>query len=314
MRHKLVSIIMSTYNESEEWLRHSIESILSQTYTNIEFVIVLDNPKNLVIKNIISEYQKQDSRIIVVENEKNVGLVASLNRALKFCNGDYIARMDADDIAISDRIEIEVDAIEKYSVDFVMGAVRLVDEEGAAIIEQRMGNIPPDKFEKCMRYGNISTHPTWLLKKHVYDELNGYRNIRYCEDLDFVLRAIQNGFRCYKLNDILLNYRIRANGISQSYAFEQDEKARFLRKNYRRKQKLVLIKAESINRQFEKYDEIEKEKYQKSCVWMDELSIELNKGNFIGCIRIAIQHFFVNKYFRKNFIDYARGYLVRIGR
>lgn len=94
------------YNEKQDWLTESINSILNQTYLNLEFIIVLDNPENIELKNILNEYKLKDSRVKLLINEVNKGLVFSLNRALKECSGDYIARMDADDISHLDRIKI----------------------------------------------------------------------------------------------------------------------------------------------------------------------------------------------------------------
>ena len=75
--NKLVSVIMSIYNEDDEWLHQSIKSILNQTYSYFEFIIVIDNPDNEHIKRIISDYKNKDDRIKVILNEKNLGLVAS---------------------------------------------------------------------------------------------------------------------------------------------------------------------------------------------------------------------------------------------
>ena len=100
MENKKVSIIMSTYNTPEEFLKKSIDSILNQTYSNIEFIIVCDGNRE--------EYEKikkiNDNRIKVLLNDNNRGLPYSLNFAIENSTGDYIARMDSDDIAINDRI------------------------------------------------------------------------------------------------------------------------------------------------------------------------------------------------------------------
>ena len=104
---ELISVLMSTYNETESELSQSIESILHQTYRNIQFLIVNDNPANPTLAHTLSRYAASDSRIQIVENEQNLGLVASLNRGWKLAKGQYIARMDADDIALPHRLESE---------------------------------------------------------------------------------------------------------------------------------------------------------------------------------------------------------------
>ena len=84
-KQPLVSVIMSVYNEKEKWLIEAIESILKQSYKNLEFIIILDNPDNKKLDNIIKFYCKKDARIRYFKNEKNMGLVKSLNKALTLC-------------------------------------------------------------------------------------------------------------------------------------------------------------------------------------------------------------------------------------
>ena len=103
---ELVSVIMSVYN-GEKYLKKAIESILRQTYRNFEFIIIDDGSKDTSL-NIIKKYEKMDKRIIVIENKLNIGLVESLNRGIKIANGKYIIRMDADDIAMKNRIKKQV--------------------------------------------------------------------------------------------------------------------------------------------------------------------------------------------------------------
>ena len=96
----LVSIIMSEYNTDEMLLKESIRSMLEQTYKNFEFIIVDDKGRNN-LKEIVKSFN--DERIKVVENEKNEGLVYSLNRAIEEANGKYLVRMDTDDFSYNDR-------------------------------------------------------------------------------------------------------------------------------------------------------------------------------------------------------------------
>lgn len=92
-----ISVIMSAYNESFDELSRSIDSIINQTYKNIEFIIVSDNPENKEIKKAVQV--ANDQRIKYLENKENVGLVQSLNRAISEATGSIITRMDADDIS-----------------------------------------------------------------------------------------------------------------------------------------------------------------------------------------------------------------------
>ncbi len=115
----MISVIMSTYNEENMLIRQAVESILNQTYSEFEFIIVLDNPKNIEIANLIQEYASRDKRIVILKNEKNLGLVKSLNKALEISKGEYIMRMDADDISEKDRIEKEYKFLKENNLDLV---------------------------------------------------------------------------------------------------------------------------------------------------------------------------------------------------
>lgn len=231
----LISVIMSTYNEEPEWLRASIDSILAQTYSRIEFIIILDNPKNSVIYEILEGYQEADNRIKVIVNEKNLGLVNSLNIALNHCNGNYIARMDADDISVRDRLKIQKEYLEKNNLDFVFAGMTIIDEDGNRVKEWPKDNLNHLEVEKGMAIFNISTHPTWFLKKDVYMALGGYRNIPHCEDYDFSLRALNQGYKIGKIGENLLMYRVRSNSISRSNTLEQFLICRKITKIYKTK-------------------------------------------------------------------------------
>ena len=198
-----VAVIMTAYNEKEEWIRKSIESVLQQTYENLHIYILLDNPENDQLKKIREEYAAIDLRITFIINEQNMGLVGALNKLISVVEEKYVARMDADDICDKDRIAKEMQFLEKYNLDFVMCGIDFIRDEkreNGPSVPTLIGN----RFNECEKYGNFATHPTWLLKKEVYDRLEGYRDVKYCEDYDFVLRAIQAGFNCGRLEDVLI--------------------------------------------------------------------------------------------------------------
>lgn len=123
-----ISVIMSAYNETLDELSSSIDSIIKQTYQNIEFIIVDDNPKNKNIKTAV--HKVKDSRIKLIENKKNVGLVQSLNEAINQATGCFIARMDADDISKKNRLEDELHYVERNKLDVVGSFLEIIDENG----------------------------------------------------------------------------------------------------------------------------------------------------------------------------------------
>ena len=217
----MISIIMSTYKEEETLLRESIESILNQTFKDFEFIIILDYPDNNLHKKIIEEYSKIDNRIRFFVNENNLGLTGSLNRGLSLAKGEYIGRMDADDISLPYRLERQLEYIKKNQYDLIGGITQMIDEEGNSIFS--IQKVPTDfnKIKKALRYGQCIAHPTWLGRKEVFDCLNGYRNIPLCEDFDFTLRAVLNGFKISNLNETVLKYRMTKNSISRNNLYDQ---------------------------------------------------------------------------------------------
>ena len=177
----MISVIMSVYNEKKEWLQLSIESILNQTYTNFEFIIILDNPKNETLKKLILKFQEKDKRIKFYINDSNIGLTRSLNKALTYAKGEYIARMDADDISISTRLEKQLNYIKQTDIDILGTNVIKFDDKNNEEFSNfflKDIDIKQNIFKK-----NMIAHPTWLVKKEVYKCLNGYREISVNEKL-----------------------------------------------------------------------------------------------------------------------------------
>ncbi len=237
----LVSIIMSTYKEEEFFLRQAIESILNQSYKDFEYIIILDNPDNNLHIRIIKEYANLDKRIKFYVNEKNMGLTASLNKGLGLAKGKYICRMDADDISINKRIENQKRYLEENNYDLIGGISQMIDENGKSIYSIKKVPTNMDKIKKALRYNQIISHPTWFGKKEVFEKLNGYRNMPLCEDYDFTLRAVLNGYKISNIDETVLKYRMTSSSISRSNLYEQYLFARFITKKYS-KNKIADIK------------------------------------------------------------------------
>lgn len=261
MTEPLVSVIMSTYNESLDELRKSVDSVLNQTYKNFEFIIVNDNPENEQLDSFLNKLI--DKRIIIQKNKTNIGLVRSLNHALELCKGNYIARIDADDVALPERLEKQLRFLTDNDLDFIGADIQLIDENNV-VIKYRM-HFPSDetRIRKEIKWGNCIPHPTWLVKKEVFLKLNGYRNINTCEDYDFILRALKNNIRVGNIPEICLKYRVRQNSISQSNSSEQLLLRMFLSKhmktidNISEDEVLSYKQSEQFQRDLEKYEKYE---------------------------------------------------------
>lgn len=116
----LVSVIMSVFNENPEFLIEAIHSILAQTYTNFEFIII-DDGSDEECKRILHDFSLFDSRIRIITNISNIGLTKSLNKGIEVSQGKYIARMDSDDFSLPMRIELQVQYMEKHNDVIVLG-------------------------------------------------------------------------------------------------------------------------------------------------------------------------------------------------
>lgn len=229
--NEFVSVIMSTYNETEMELRAAIDSILNQSYEKVEFIIVSDNPDNEIIKSVLGEYSKVDKRIKLVFNEKNMGLAVSLNRGIEQATGKYIARMDADDISFKDRIEKEIIYLEDNKYDMVTTNRILIDENGTQLTKKTI--LPSSEMiNKILPITNIIIHPSILIKTDVLRHLNGYRNFRASQDYDLWLRMISQGYKIGVLDEPLIYYRIRMNGISKKNAYKQYLISKYEKKLY----------------------------------------------------------------------------------
>ena len=299
----MISIIMSTYKEEETLLRESIESILNQTFKDFEFIIILDYPDNNLHKKIIEEYSKIDNRIRFFVNEKNLGLTGSLNRGLSLAKGEYIARMDADDISLPNRLEKQIEYLNKYSHDLIGGITQMIDEEGNSIYS--IQKVPTDfnKIKKALRYGQCIAHPTWLGKKEVFDCLNGYRNIPLCEDFDFTLRAVLNGFKISNLNETVLKYRMTKNSISRNNLYDQYLYMKYITNEYSNGNIASVENAkEYVKNHLNKKNA---EKYLEANVIFNRMLQEMTDKKIIGFTIDGFKLLFTSKYYLDKIYRFA---------
>lgn len=229
-----VSVIMSTYNEPLEYVKLSISSILNQTYNNLQIIIISDNPDNYSVNEYIRQVAENDPRVETLYNSKNRGLVYSLNRALKLAGGNYVARMDADDISCNDRIEKQLMFLEQNKLDIVGSNITLIDNNGNNLGEISSYPETDKQIKKYFKYRDCVPHPSWLVKKEVYISLSGYRNIIASEDFDFLARAALKGYKLGNVAEPLLNYRINPKGISSTQQALQTASRDYIRKYYRK--------------------------------------------------------------------------------
>lgn len=207
MSEKLVSVLIPVYNVGK-YVKEAIKSIQDQTYKNLEIIVVDDGSTDNTY-NIVQGLAAEDSRIKLFRNDKNSKIVKTLNKAFKHSSGDYIARMDGDDISELDRIETLVKFVmanPKY--DIVGTSMTAIDDAGSELFITTYSD-SNKLLNKTLKYSSPLAH-IWIAKKEVYDKLNGYRGLSGAEDYDFLLRAITAGFEITNISDYY-GYKVRIN-------------------------------------------------------------------------------------------------------
>lgn len=223
-----ISVLMTAYN-AEKYIAQAIESILNQTYTDYEFIIINDGSTDDT-PNIIQKYADQDSRIIFVDNKQNQGLIAVLNQGLDMAHGEFIARMDADDISLPQRFEKQIAYLDMNPEVGVLGTLI----QGFDAMDAEGIQIPVVTVFDLLKQNYIA-HPSVMMRKEVLDKYSLRYNPEYkhCEDLELWSRMIFLT-KIHNLMEVLLMYRITGNNIStQNWDLQQATTAK-IRNNLRR--------------------------------------------------------------------------------
>lgn len=197
-----ISVIMGIYN-CEKTLSTAIDSILNQTYTDWELIMCDDCSKDGTY-DVANEYAKQyPDKIKLIRNEQNKMLSYTLNRCLEHATGEYIARMDGDDISTEDRFEKQIKFLEEHpEYQLVSSVMQRFSDEGLSNVAPKPEI--PDKFS--ILASTPFNHATIMTYKYVYDSLGGYidedRTIR-CEDYDLWFRFFAKGYKGYNIQEPL---------------------------------------------------------------------------------------------------------------
>jgi glycosyltransferase involved in cell wall biosynthesis len=225
---------MSTYN-CDEYLYDAIESILKQDYTNFEFIIIDDcstDRSKEILKNIT------DQRVKVLYNDSNVGLTKNLNKAIRISSGDYIARMDADDISAPDRFSCQINYLEENPDVAVCGTAfdYIINNKIVSACNIKFND--PLKIKVHLLFSSPLCHPSVMIRKSaliqsnlLYDE-----NMKYSQDYALWV-SLASKYNVMKIDKTLLHYRIHENNISVQKKREQ-----------------VYCAAESIKKQFQSFN------------------------------------------------------------
>lgn len=214
----LVSIVLPCYN-AEKYLRYSLDSILSQDYKNLEILCINDGSSDSTLE-ILNFYKCSDERIVIINNEENIGLIRSLNKALKLVKGEYFARMDADDYSTPDRISKQMKLIESMpEIDLVSTAYYYFRVDG-----QKLNYVPPiattpNALKFLSLFCTPLTHASVLAKSslihkglYVYDS-----NYPYAEDFELFSRLAWSNVKMCAMEDSLYWVRLHSDSVSVKY-------------------------------------------------------------------------------------------------
>lgn len=211
MKNPKVTVLMSVYN-GEKYLREAVDSILNQTFKDFEFLIINDGSTDKTL-DILQSYK--DPRIRIVNNKKNIGLTKSLNKGLKIAKGEYIARMDADDVSLPKRLQFQVNLMNKNKDTVLCGTNTLsINETGEKISGPWwQDSLLPMEWQILL--SNPIAHPTAMIRKNfIINQFQPiYRTIVNAEDYDLWCRLVLRG-KIERLNKVLLFYRLRKDSES----------------------------------------------------------------------------------------------------
>jgi glycosyltransferase involved in cell wall biosynthesis len=206
---------MSVFN-GEEYLAYALESILSQTYQNFEFIII-DDKSTDGTSVILKRYAEKDKRIVLIKNSENIGLARSLNKGIDLAKGEYIARMDSDDISMPDRFEKQLKYLDnKPEIWVVGGNSKFIDRHGNILRDQIHPQDPHLlRWNILFCYGAIICHPATMIRKSMFDLVGKYKDIKAIEDLELWSRLFFiEPLPIYNMSDTLLYYRWYENNTS----------------------------------------------------------------------------------------------------
>ena len=225
---------MSVYNEPERFLRESIDSILQQTYRNFEFIIILDNPDNHEALRVLQDYAQQDPRIRLYQNPRNLGLAMSLNRGIQLAQCDIIARMDADDVALPERLEKELNFMKEHP------QYRLISPNRIGIDEDGNQNRPPfllpkdfDNIKDKENYMDMVPHSGITYYTEDLRLIGGYRNFPAAQDRDLWLRYLSRGWQVGFMDECLIKYRMSTDNTTMGNSLRQWICVKYALKLYR---------------------------------------------------------------------------------
>lgn len=215
MNNPKVSVLMCVYN-CEKYLREAMDSVLSQTFNDFEFIIINDGSTDNS-KSILESYSDRRIRLF---NNSNKGLTKSLNEGIGYSRGEYIARMDADDISFSERLKKQVDFLESNKDVAMCGTwAEFINTRGEYITDYKTPVSDSDILKELI-FHNPFVHPSVMIRKEIFEKVGLYdENFRFAQDYELWTRIVTK-YKTTNIPEKLLKYRLLKEGITKSKNFK----------------------------------------------------------------------------------------------
>lgn len=201
----MVSIVMPAYN-AERYIERAVRSVMQQTYIDWELLIIDDQSTDGTY-NIVERLSKEDLRIKLFRNERNMGVAITRNRGLDLSTGEYVALLDSDDVWLEDKLSRQLDLIASSGADIVYCSYRIVDETGNRKCADFI--VPQEtNYEEALTTSVISCS-TVVMSREIVDKYR-FSSDYYHEDLVLWLQLLRDGYKAYGVVEILAEYRVFA--------------------------------------------------------------------------------------------------------
>ena len=227
-----ISVVMSFYKEPLQWMASAVESILNQSFTDFEFIIICDNPENSGGLAYIQELSGKDSRIRLIQNPVNIGITKSLNKGLEISRGEYIARMDADDIALAERFERQVNFLDSHKdISVCATNAHAINSKGRITRRNKYSHKLNPNY---LFIFNSIAHPSVMFRRELLQVRKPLYNetYPYAQDYELWQHLVLKGYRIHTLPETLMLYRKSKTQISTNKKSHQDRIFRVVHRDF----------------------------------------------------------------------------------
>ena len=289
--HPEISVLLPVYN-AEKYLGETLQSLLNQTFKNFEIVLMDDGSTDRSVE--IAE-KFQDPRIKIYRNPENLGLVATLNRGLELSTGEFIARIDADDIALPERLEKQLSFMKTHPDCILLASDRaLIDENGIALPSFTSQPRDPEIISWKLLTGNFITHPSVMLKKSLLPQNLFQEDYKHAEDYAAWLTICNLGTFQF-LNERLIKYRLHPKSISKMHTETQVNSAnrsllKYLKKTYNQEFSTESLAMWTTPQEAANYPM--KADFYELLTWMNPLNKRFRQNWNFKLTLIALSHYY----------------------